>query len=109
MEIVRAGLDRCLCYNESNLVDEILSFIDTDVKHYVYFCSECKCLDKINYQNEKCDICTKKTLIAPQFKRIMCEYARPYHKMCVYRYILFSDKIHSYIDKIAGRLMFDEY
>ena len=74
MEVVREVLDKKLKGNDISLVDKILSYIDPDPENYVRFCSECNCLDKINYQNEKCDICSQKELVVAQFDKLMSLY-----------------------------------
>ena len=106
MEVVRESLDNCV--DEKGLVDDILSYIYPNPEHYVYICEECGVLDKINYQNNKCDICTNKALIPAEFDRITSGYAFTYVKCFSFRYKNFSNKLHEYFDKIVRRIFIED-
>ena len=100
MEVVRDVLDKKLKGNDINLVDNILSYIDTDPENYVRFCSECNCLDKINYQNEKCDICSQKEFLITELDREYSNYYYLIGRNKGYDSKTFSSKLNTYLENV---------
>ena len=98
MQQLKERLDLKLKNNDVALIPKILDFISETSEYTVDFCSECNCLDKVNWQNDKCDICTNKSKLATEYNHIIKSYEYGNGTLDGWRYKPFSDKLHEYVD-----------